>query len=125
MFLIGGQRGLGPALKVARAPPPTHAPASRHSRQVHERFLKLWAKKVVVSPESAVVPLKDVDAQLASKFDGVSPAYSELLSKVSAGSKTLGQRITESPAFSTFLLRRDAEAAGKCEGGGAEGAWRA
>ena len=37
--------------------------------QVHERYLKLWAKKVVVSPESAVVPLKEVDYQLASKFE--------------------------------------------------------
>ena len=37
--------------------------------QVHERYLKLWAKKVLVSPESAVVPLKQVDYQLASKFE--------------------------------------------------------
>lgn len=37
--------------------------------QVHDRYLKLWAKKVLVSPESAVVPLKEVDYQLASKFE--------------------------------------------------------
>ena len=37
--------------------------------QVHERYLKLWAKKVLVSPESAVVPLNQVDYQLASKFE--------------------------------------------------------
>ena len=36
---------------------------------MHERYLKLWAKKVIVSPESAVVPIKEVDYQLASKFE--------------------------------------------------------
>ena len=51
----------------------SHAAAARmlaHRRaQVHDRYLKLWAKKVLVSPESAVVPLKEVDYQLASKFE--------------------------------------------------------
>lgn len=79
--------------------------------QVHDRYLKFWAKKVLVAPEHAVVPLKEVDYQLASKFEGVAPAYSELLSAVSAGPKTLGERISESPAFGTFLLKREAEAA--------------
>ena len=37
--------------------------------QVHERYVKMWAKKVLVSPEVAAVPLKDVDGQLASKFE--------------------------------------------------------
>mmetsp|Transcript_33238 Transcript_33238/g.73506 ORF Transcript_33238/g.73506 Transcript_33238/m.73506 type:complete len:629 (+) Transcript_33238:92-1978(+) len=78
--------------------------------EVHERYLKFWAKKVLVAPEQAVVPLKEVDYQLASKFEGVSPQYSELLSAVAAGPKTLGERIAESPAFSTFLLKREAEA---------------
>jgi hypothetical protein len=36
---------------------------------VHERYVKFWAKKVLVAPEQAVVPLKDIDYQLASKFD--------------------------------------------------------
>lgn len=92
----------------------SHASAARLLAQrraaVHERFLKFWAKKVVVAPEQAVVPLKEVDYQLASKFDGVSPAYSELLSAVSSGPKTLGARISAAPAFSTFLLKREAEA---------------
>ena len=39
---------------------------------------------------------------------GVAPAYSDLLSAVSAGSKTFGERIAESPAFKTFLLKREA-----------------
>ena len=39
---------------------------------------------------------------------GVAPAYSELLSAVSAGPKTFGQRISEGPAFTTFLLKREA-----------------
>ncbi len=37
--------------------------------EVHERYVKMWAKKVLVSPELAAVPLKDVDGQLASKFE--------------------------------------------------------
>ncbi len=37
--------------------------------EVHERYVKYWAKKVLVSPEIAAVPLKLVDAQLASKFE--------------------------------------------------------
>lgn len=78
--------------------------------QVHDRYLKLWAKKVLVCPEQAVVPLREVDYQLASKFDGVAPAYSELLSAVASGPKTLGERVSASPAFSTFLLKREAEA---------------
>lgn len=36
---------------------------------VHERYVKFWAKKVLVAPEQAVIPLKDVDYQLASKFE--------------------------------------------------------
>lgn len=37
--------------------------------EVHDRYVKYWAKKVMVSPELAAVPLKEVDAQLASKFE--------------------------------------------------------
>lgn len=36
---------------------------------MHDRYLKFWAKKVLVAPEQAVVPLKSVDYQLASKFE--------------------------------------------------------
>jgi hypothetical protein len=84
-----------------------HKMIAARRAQVHERYLKLWAKKVLVSPESAVVPLKEVDYQLASKFDGVAPSYSDLLSSVSAGPKTFGQLMSESPAFKTFLLKRE------------------
>ncbi len=37
--------------------------------EVHDRYVKHWAKKVLVSPELAAVPIKDIDAQLASKFE--------------------------------------------------------
>lgn len=37
--------------------------------EVHDRYLKTWAKKLIVAPEVAAVPLKEVDAQLASKFE--------------------------------------------------------
>lgn len=42
---------------------------AKRRAEVHERYLKLWAKKLLVAPEAAVVPLKEVDAQLASKFE--------------------------------------------------------
>jgi hypothetical protein len=37
--------------------------------EVQDRYVKLWAKKLLVSPEAAAVPLKDMDYQLASKFE--------------------------------------------------------
>lgn len=37
--------------------------------EVHSRYVKMWAKKLLVSPEVAAVPLKEVDGQLASKFE--------------------------------------------------------
>lgn len=75
--------------------------------QVHQRYLKLWAKKLLVSPELAAVPLKEVDAQLASKFESVSPTYADVLSAAGAGPKTLGERVAGSPAFSNFFLKRE------------------
>ena len=42
---------------------------AKRRAQVHDRYLKFWAKKVLVAPEQAVVPLKSVDYQLASKFE--------------------------------------------------------
>jgi hypothetical protein len=42
---------------------------SARRSEVHERYVKMWAKKLLVSPELAAVPLKDVDGQLASKFE--------------------------------------------------------
>ncbi len=42
--------------------------------QVHERYVKFWAKKVMVSPAQAVVPLKEIDYQLASKFEVRDPS---------------------------------------------------
>jgi hypothetical protein len=36
---------------------------------VHTRWLKLWAKRIMAQPEQALVPLKERDALLASKFE--------------------------------------------------------
>ncbi|KXZ54748.1 hypothetical protein GPECTOR_4g818 [Gonium pectorale] len=78
--------------------------------QVHERYVKLWAKKVLVSPELAAVPLKEVDGQLASKFELIAPAYADLLQAATSGSKTLAERMSHHPALDSFLLKRDKEA---------------
>ncbi|PNW81045.1 hypothetical protein CHLRE_07g340350v5 [Chlamydomonas reinhardtii] len=78
--------------------------------QVHERYVKMWAKKVLVSPEVAAVPLKDVDGQLASKFELLAPQYAELLQAASSGSKTLAERMSHHPALDSFLLKREKEA---------------
>lgn len=83
---------------------------SARRAEVQDRFMKLWAKKLLVAPEQAVVPLKDVDAQLASKFEGVSPKYQALLAAVSAGPQVYGERVAAGPALSSFLLKREAAA---------------
>ena len=41
---------------------------------------------------------------------GVSPAYSELLSAVASGPKTYGERVASNPDYSTFLLMRESPA---------------
>lgn len=46
-----------------------HKVIAARRAEVHDRYLKFWAKKVLVSPEVAVVPLKQVDYQLASRFE--------------------------------------------------------
>jgi len=75
--------------------------------QVHDRYLKYWAKKVLISPELALVPMKEVDNQLASKFEGVAPAYADVLSAAGAGPNTFAERLAASPAFSKFFLKRE------------------
>lgn len=52
-------------------------------KEVHDRYIKMWAKRLMVSPEQAVLPMKEIDAQLASKFTDVSPKYAELLHQAS------------------------------------------
>lgn len=37
--------------------------------QVHSRWLNLWARRIMASPEQALVPLKERDALLASKHE--------------------------------------------------------
>jgi hypothetical protein len=38
-------------------------------KQVHGRWLKLWAKRILATPEQALVPLKERDALLASRHE--------------------------------------------------------
>jgi hypothetical protein len=38
-------------------------------KQVHSRWLKLWAKRILATPEQALVPLKERDALLASRHE--------------------------------------------------------
>ncbi|GFR50416.1 hypothetical protein Agub_g12633 [Astrephomene gubernaculifera] len=78
--------------------------------EVHERYVKMWAKKVLVSPELAAVPLKDIDGQLASKFELLAPQYADLLQAATSGSKTLAERMSHHPALDSFLLKREKEA---------------
>lgn len=37
--------------------------------QIHARWVNLWARRVMASPEQALVPLKERDALLASKHE--------------------------------------------------------
>ncbi|KAG2491937.1 hypothetical protein HYH03_009670 [Edaphochlamys debaryana] len=83
---------------------------AKRRAEVHERYVKMWAKKLLVSPELAAVPIKEVDGQLASKFELLAPQYADLLQAATSGSKTLAERMSNAPALSSFLLKRDKEA---------------
>jgi hypothetical protein len=80
---------------------------AKRVEEVHQRYLNYWAKKLLVSPELAVVPMKKVDAQLASTFETVSPEYQDLVQAVSLGPTTAGERALYDPTFDSFLLRRE------------------
>jgi hypothetical protein len=45
------------------------AALSLRRKEVHSRFLNMWARRIMVTPEQALVPLKERDALLASKFE--------------------------------------------------------
>ena len=45
------------------------AKLSARRAELHSRFVKLWAKRVLAAPETALVPLKERDALLASSFE--------------------------------------------------------
>lgn len=75
-------------------------------KQVHARWVNLWARRVMASPEQALVPLKERDALLASKHEDVSPKYNALLNLVGRGSKTYGERLSECAAMDNLLLMR-------------------
>lgn len=84
------------------------AEAKLHARRValHARFVKMWAKRIVASPEQALVPLKERDALLASKFEDVSDKHNELLALVARGEQTYGERLASCAATDGFFLRR-------------------
>jgi hypothetical protein len=45
------------------------AKIAERRKQVHSRWLKLWAKRILATPEQALVPLKERDALLASRHE--------------------------------------------------------
>jgi hypothetical protein len=77
--------------------------------QVHARWVKLWAKRILATPEQALVPLKERDQMLASKHEDVSDKYNTLLDLVGKGSTTYSERMAALPAMDTFFLRRSKE----------------
>lgn len=78
-------------------------------RQVHARWVKLWAKRILATPEQALVPLKERDQLLASKHEDVSDKYNNLLELVGRGPATYAERMAALPAMDTFFLRRGKE----------------
>lgn len=77
--------------------------------ELHTRFVKMWAKRVLAMPEQALIPLKERDALLASKFEDVSEQYHELVDLVARGTETYGERLASCAAMDTFFLRRSKE----------------
>jgi hypothetical protein len=83
---------------------------SARRAEVHGRFLRMWARRLLATPEQALVPLKERDALLASKFEDVSPKYNALLDLVARGPESYGDRLAECEATDSFLLRRSKKA---------------
>jgi hypothetical protein len=78
--------------------------------EVHGRFLRMWARRLLATPEQALVPLRERDALLASKFEDVSPKYNALLDLVARGPEAYGARLAGCEATDSFLLRRSKQA---------------
>jgi len=83
------------------------AALSLRRKEVHSRFLNMWARRVFVTPEQALVPLKERDALLASKFEDVSEKYNDLVDLVSRGKETYGERLAGTAAMDNWLLCRE------------------
>ena len=83
-----------------------HARLSARRAEVHGRFLRMWARRLLATPEQALVPLRERDALLASKFEDVSPKYNGLLDLVARGPQAYGARLASCEATDSFLLRR-------------------
>jgi hypothetical protein len=83
---------------------------SARRAEVHGRFLRMWARRLLATPEQALVPLKERDALLASKFEDVSPKYNALLDLVARGPEAYGDRLAGCEATDSFLLRRSKQA---------------
>lgn len=77
---------------------------------VHAKWVRMWAKRVFVNPEQAVVPLKERDALLASKQADCSTKYSDLMARVVGGTKSFGERLAGSRELDNFFLRRERDA---------------
>jgi hypothetical protein len=78
--------------------------------EVHGRFLRMWARRLLATPEQALVPLKERDNLLASCFEDVSPKYNALLDLVARGPEAYGARLASCEATDSFLLRRSKQA---------------
>lgn len=74
--------------------------------EIHSRFVKMWAKRVLAAPEQALVPLKERDSLLASKFEDVSDKYNSLVDAVASGPQPYGERLAGCAATDGFFLRR-------------------
>eukprot|EP00878_Enallax_costatus_P000627 GHUV01000730.1.p1 GENE.GHUV01000730.1~~GHUV01000730.1.p1 ORF type:complete len:638 (+),score=262.56 GHUV01000730.1:185-2098(+) len=94
-----------PSFKYMNAADAAKVLGDRRS-QVHARWVKLWAKRILATPEQALVPLKERDQLLASKHEDVSEKYNALLDLVGKGPTTYAERMAALPAMDTFFLRR-------------------
>jgi hypothetical protein len=61
------------------------AKIAERRKQVHGRWLKLWAKRILATPEQALVPLKERDALLASRHEVRRGRQGELLQQAGGG----------------------------------------
>lgn len=95
-----------PGFKYVTAADAERALALRRQK-LHARFLGMWARRIMATPEQALVPLRERDHLLASKFEDVSDKYRDLVALVARGTQTYGERLAGCAAVDGLLLCRD------------------
>jgi hypothetical protein len=75
--------------------------------EVNRRWVALWAKRLEVAPESALVPLNEIDSLIASNYSDFSTKYDEAVAAASNGTTPYGEKLAASAGTDTVLMRQE------------------